>query len=256
MSQGTLHWDDWYRSDGCRYHMDRNSFAGVAFTSIFYDAMRSIEAEIPAGRVYAEAAKIVNLGASPSLPVPFNFDPADADRLLRQGRFNLPKRIPVGGTWLSLRLRFEGPDLPEDADSWGSAPIGMPHVNVNFYKLMDVANTRYGQTADGLRRLVVLTGGLVLHEVMHTEGFDHPDSVTHAQYNETLPEVAGQAFVNIFYPGMAFLVGDENPHFRCTRSIGSVPESLTANRPLFESELAFLNQQGTKRFEHGKSDPA
>lgn len=215
MSQGTLHWDDWYRSDGFRYHSSQNSYQGVDFGAIFYGAMRDIERVIPSLQLYTEIENLLRGGI-----IPFGWQPADAQRLFAYGEFSF-------GVGKPQSLLFSGPDIPEDVESYGAVGRGLTRfrIRINLYSLIDMAGTKFTGKPNSVARLQAYVGGLVLHEVAHVEGFHHDgvngsEDISPQFYDQTLNEVVGQAFVNLFFNDITFLMGMPGrsldvPRIRC-----------------------------------------
>jgi hypothetical protein len=188
-----LAWNAWYRSNGCVYWMDRTTFMGKSFSSIFWNAMRLVffdEKGTPGllykGTLYPIAETIVATNGRRS-----GFTKADESAMLKQGSFHY-----FGGL---LPLRFEGPDQADIGKVWGKAPIGGTEVDVGFYDLVQTATNGLGlgqafpPNADGLRMLTWFTGAIVLHEVMHNHSFRHPTAVNWtpgSTYASSLPHVA------------------------------------------------------------------
>lgn len=201
MSHGTLHWDDWYRTDGFRYHSQQNSYQAVDFGAIFYGAMRDIERVIPSLQLYTEIEKMLQGGI-----VPFGWQPADAQKLFAYGNFSFGVGSRRG------YLCFEGPDVPEDIEDYAGVQRGTLRIRINLYNLIELASTDFTSQTNAVARLQAYVGAVVLHEVAHVEGFHHDavngaDDLPDSLYDQTLNEVVGQAFCNLFFNDMTFLTG-------------------------------------------------
>lgn len=189
-----LTWDRWYRSKGCRNHMAEKVFAGKNFGSIFWDAMRLVfydEHDKPGllyqRKLYPLAQEIVALNGRRS-----GFSEMDEIAMLKLGNFH----YRIG---LLPALRFEGPDKEDIGKLWGEAPIGGWEVDVGFYDIVDTAlngtglGLAFSQNEVGLRMITYFTAAVVLHEIMHNHGFNHPKSVNWnkgSDYASSLPHVA------------------------------------------------------------------
>lgn len=118
-------------------------------------------------------------------------------------------------------LVIHGPDeemLREDTNA--SAFIGGHTLKLNFYKYVNMVhenlNGWFPQNDVGLGNLKTLLGKVVLHEMLHCEGFRHPDHPGTGYdptviYWRTFPEVAEEAYNRLRggLPNGAFqLVGD------------------------------------------------
>lgn len=222
--EAMLKWDCWHRSDGCRAWMDQTSFAGVSFTEIFYRAMRLVFADESGnpGLLYAGALKQPARDAIADNGLRTGFTEMDDLKYLKYGRLKFSP---------GHQLEFQGPDKGDIANQyWASAQINGIVVNVDFYALINTANTGFGlrpkgfpKNATGVDMLVWFTGGTVLHELMHSHGFNHPLAVNWAlgsQYASTLPHIAHLAVLraspywsSIFAP--AYAAGPPNIGFRC-----------------------------------------
>lgn len=207
-----LEWDHWNRTSGCRYHMDRNDFAGTNFSAIFWEAMRKVftnEASDPGmierGEIWREVENIIDW--NPDAPIsPIGFNREQAQRHLYFGDFR------------GLRLRIEGPDVPRDVHVYARASVGTVFGNLgriwfNFYHMIQAANANFPQNATGVDMLVYWTGAVMLHEVMHCMGFTHGARINNDPahpYNRTLPQVAYRAVLGASpYAGTILLLTPE-----------------------------------------------
>ncbi len=220
VQSGTLGWDEWFRGVNWRTPFDLARFvegdASTSFTALLHEAMRRIEREIPSGRIHHQANLITNnIGA-------VGFDGADMRRLLADGHFRFDEEYPL---WI------HGPTRQDVEDrNFASAPYcrynwrgqfgcytspGYRHggpIHLNY----DVLFAHGRRNFRGDRgRMIAFIGGTVLHEVMHLDGFQHVDDTNDPRYDASLPEVAGQAFVNLYYPGMTFLTGGGRLRTKC-----------------------------------------
>lgn len=101
-------WNVWKRSDGCRTWMDKTTFAGTSFTSIFHDAMRLVfydENQKPGllyrGLIYAASQKAVVANGRRN-----GFSEHDQEIMLKAGIFKYND-----STWFGNdQLVFEGPN--------------------------------------------------------------------------------------------------------------------------------------------------
>lgn len=250
MSKGTLHWNDWFRSNGARRNMPLVDFAGVPYDAIFIDGMRAIEREIPSGRLFLEVEKLI------AANIPVGFSRRDAERLLYYGQFSFGDGTTLG------RLEFQGPDLPEDKDNWGAVQKGSTRIRINYRNLINFANTNpsiFPKNNRGVRRLAILSGSVAIHEVMHVEGFHHgadrpqgADNTPSHPYNRTLNAIAGQALGNIYFSDFIFLQGHAVlPNIVCGTveshaAFSSYLEFEHSEEPLFDSEFEFYEKQEAK----------
>lgn len=187
-----LHWNNWNRSSGGRYHMDRNSFNGKPYTHYFYAAMRMAFADeegrlgiVSTGQLFATAKADADANGY------VGFGPSELQTYLGDGKF---KFAPVGS------LEVQGPRLriPRDHTTFALAELGGHIIELNFYFLMARVDTIIGQNANGETALIWATAAVMLHEILHNHGFDHPEDVNHATgatYRQTFPVVAAHAMM-------------------------------------------------------------
>ena len=199
LTYAPLKWDKWNRSKGCRHWMDKKSFAGKSFSSIFWDAMRLVfydEHDKPGllyqGKLYPLAQEIIALNGRR-----YHFSEQDEIAMLKFGNFHY-----LGYAVFFPALRFEGPDQDDIGKIWGEAPIGGSEVDVGFHDILDTALTGKGlgltfpQNDVGLRMITYFTAAIVLHEMMHNHFFRHPQDVNWnrgSDYASSLPHVAALA---------------------------------------------------------------
>ena len=173
--------------------MDRTFFAGVPFSAIFWQAMRLLFLDeqgrpgvLYRGLVYEQAKEIIARNGRR-----YGFNEGDERKMLLHGDFDYCDPF-----W---NLTFEGPD-PEDLERgvWGSAPVPGSVVKVNFYKLVETAtqglnNFPFQTDGVGVERLAYFTAAIVLHEIVHNHGFEHPKELNWefgSDYASSLPHVA------------------------------------------------------------------
>lgn len=170
--------------------MDRNSFAGTSFSTIFWSAMRKVFTNensdpgmIEKGEIWQQVEQIIDWNTTSSRS-PIGFSRDAAERILYFGDFG------------NLKLSIEGPDIPEDINFYAKATLNRGRIWFNFYKMINAANSAFPKNSRGVDMLVYWTGAVMLHEVMHCMGFSHAARVdndpTHP-YNRTLPQVAYRA---------------------------------------------------------------
>ena len=191
-----LKWEHWFRSEGCRYHMDRVSFAGVNFSSIFWSGMKKVFADQNGnpGLLYRRelgpiAAKIVEMNGTR-----YRFSSVDQERYFEHGEFIFSK---------SNTLTIEGPDLPEHNNFWAMGACPGNLVEINFYRILADARSGFGgflprfpENEEGVDMLAYFVGATMLHEIMHNHGFSHPERVNWTPgtaYASSLPHVAALA---------------------------------------------------------------
>jgi hypothetical protein len=131
------------------------------------------------------------------------------------------------GTTPADILVIHGPDegmLLENLN--GQAPIGGNMIRINYLKYVIMVqnnlNGWFPANNVGLQNLKTLLGKLVLHEMLHCEGFRHP---THprtaydasATYWRTFPEVAEEAYNRLRggLPNGAFQLVDSAQKSHC-----------------------------------------
>lgn len=185
-----LEWSHWNRTSGCRYHMDRNDFAGTSFSAIFWEAMARVftnEAGDPGmisrGEIWAAVENAISWDPNANTS-PIGFNRQQAEKYLYFGQFD------------GLRLSIEGPDVPRDVDVYARATHNAGRIWFNFYHMIQAAQANFPQNATGVDMLVYWTGAVMLHEVMHTVGFTHGARINNNAnhpYNRTLPQVAYRA---------------------------------------------------------------
>ncbi|MEP7338566.1 MAG: hypothetical protein ABI977_12580 [Acidobacteriota bacterium] len=239
MSYGTLHWNDWYRAKNWVGDMDRFTWEGRNFTDYLWSAMRKLEADILSGRLFQEVTQLYK--ANPPL-APNGYDIGYAAMLLRDGklRFGPQARAPFPPAPLTIH----GGNL-NLAGLWGQYPGAGYSIFINFghdtsantannstnglFQYADANPDLFSKDDVGRLRLEILVGATVIHEIMHLEGASHglspgelnePDIASHP-YNRTLPEVAGQAFGEIYFPNNFFFLANgsnKTPAIRCGTS--------------------------------------
>ena len=205
----TIHWGEWERSPGCREHMDKQIFRGGSYTHIFWGALADLFENkngdpglLPKGVIYQHAENLMRERE----PVGFTLD--DMKRVLYFGTFSLRSRG---------KLLFTGPRLPEHADYYAAATINGNHIWFNFYNMIQYANATFPDAPDeqARDRLKWMTMGVILHEVMHCEGFIH--NVRHGfsiedAYWRTLPALARIAVMDASpYSDAFFLDSGQQP---------------------------------------------
>src|SRR4051794_1438567 len=101
-----LLWDNWNRSSGGRFHMDRNNYNGKPYTEYFYRAMRLAFAD-EAGRLgIVSTGQLFNIAKSDCDAHGYvGFGPTELQAHLGDGKF---KYGPNG-------LEVQGPRLGGDA---------------------------------------------------------------------------------------------------------------------------------------------
>lgn len=236
-----LRWGQWIRSEGCRYHMDRNGYQGQLFSGIFWDAMKLVftdESDKPGlisqGRVMAEAENILQNRD------PIGFTKQDMEKMLYYGDYKFSA---------SYQILITGPSLPEHANSYGAAEINGSHIWFNFYNLIGLANAQFGGGPRGVDRLVYFTGGVMLHEIMHLQGFRHmhrEDPNPDHPYNRTLPALAGYSVIACgpSPTDATFLTSDATPNIRCaTEGVNFVEEFSDSTGAYTESGMDLLTSQ-------------
>ncbi|MBO0933021.1 hypothetical protein [Fibrella aquatilis] len=207
-----LTWDNWYRSDGCRHWMDVTKFAGTSFTDIFWRGMRLVFLDekgnkglLYNGEVYAEAQKIINVNGKM-----LGFTQSDVKKYLLNGSFKYYDKILNPIPVHTPKLRFEGPDKDDLQNPWQYAEgeVSGSEIHVHFYNMIRHAEQGIGafqttgplpQNAEGINQLAYFAAAVVLHEIMHNHGFQHPYAVDWSpgsDYASTLPQVALQAVLN------------------------------------------------------------
>jgi hypothetical protein len=179
--------------------MDRNSFQGTNFSAIFWTAMRTVfkdengnNGALYDGRVFPESQAAVTRNGRR-----FGFDESQQSVMLRDGEFWYRR---TGGSFPLPALRFEGPDLPDDQGAWAAAPVPGFLIRINFYNMITFGNANFGSGATAIDRMIWFTGGIVLHEIMHNNGFSHPDVVNWtpgSDYASSLPHVALQSVLRV-----------------------------------------------------------
>jgi hypothetical protein len=94
-------------------------------------------------------------------------------------------------------VTIENPYPPFDAGSWGSASIGRWAFVLNHWDILKTADgIGFPSDNSGADRLVWVFAAVIMHELMHCAGYDHPDTVSWSagsDYACTLPYLAGRA---------------------------------------------------------------
>lgn len=204
-----LKWANWYRTEGCRHWMDKTKFAGVSFTNVMYEGMRSVFLDekgnpgmLYTGEVYEQSKQIVAENGRR-----YGFDEGDQIKYLRKGLFKFDDNSDsILSPILDLfqgRLRFQGPDKEDlEKTKYAEADVGGDQVDVHFYNIISDAVNGQGsfsykgalpQNANGVTQLAYFTAAVILHEIIHSHGFTHPvtpDSTPGSDYASSLPHVA------------------------------------------------------------------
>ncbi|MBD2752005.1 hypothetical protein [Spirosoma validum] len=215
-----LSWSNWYRSEGCRKWMDKTTFAGTSFTSIFYQAMRLIflDEKGNKGLLYTNA-----VSAASHLIVKANngyrngFSVEDQQvHLSAYGLFRYNNTSTSPG-----RLRFEGPDGDDlTKTQYAETSSGSQTIEIHFYNIIKHAREGTGaftpsgpvpENAHGALVLAYFTGAVVLHEMMREHGFNAKD-------NSSLPQVAMQSVLDA-----AKIVFDQSTTLPLSASINGWP---------------------------------
>ena len=201
-----LTWDRWHRTKGCREWMDKTLFAGASFTDIFYDGMRMVFADeknrpglLYQGLVFPASEKVVAANGNKR----YQFSEGDQLRFLRRGNFKYDDNDFLGPLWPGGTLEFSGPDSGElnTPNLYAKGNMKKGQVRLHFYNIIKDAQTGAGafkngalpQNASGLKQLSAFTAAVVLHEIMHNHGFNHPqkpDWTPGTDYACSLPHVA------------------------------------------------------------------
>ncbi|SDE11573.1 hypothetical protein SAMN04487996_103383 [Dyadobacter soli] len=204
-----LKWANWYRTEGCRHWMDKTKFAGVSFTNIMYEGMRAVFLDekgnpgmLYTGEVYEHSKQVVAENGRRN-----GFDEGDQIKYLRNGLFKFEDNSDsILSPILDLfqgRLRFQGPDKEDSKRTkYAEADVGGDHIDVHFYNIVADATSGQGsflangplpQNASGVTQLAYFTAAVILHEIVHFEGFTHPKTPDHesgSDYASSLPHVA------------------------------------------------------------------
>lgn len=177
--------------------MDRQSYAGVNWTKIFYSAMSKVffdqhlkPGDLYTGRLGLEARKEIENNGNRF----FGFTMSDVTRFLDQGSFNY--RPPEGEM---SYLLVEGMDRG-DGDYFATGDLGGRRICFNCNKHQStaeaLANRGWPADSTGVEMLAWFTAATVLHEILHNQGFSHPKVVTYtpgSDYSCSLPYVAERA---------------------------------------------------------------
>lgn len=207
-----LTWDRWHRTKGCREWMDKTPFAGVPFTEIFYGGMRMLfldEKNRPGllyqGLVFPASIKVVAANGGKR----YQFNEWDQVRFLLRGSFKYDDNDFLGPLWPGGTLEFSGPDSGEinTPSLYAKGNMKKGQVRLHFYNIIKDAQNGLGafknaalpQNASGVRQLSAFTAAVVLHEMMHNHGFNHPakpDWTPGTDYASSLPHVAFRAVLD------------------------------------------------------------
>lgn len=174
-----LKWNNWFRSEGCRYHMDRNEFQGLPFSAIFWKAMGNLfydkdgrAGALYNGKIAPEAASTVSRNGRR-----LGFDEQDQVQMLTKGDFVYRRDF---GQFHMPPLRIEGPDLPAPDRQWAQATCPGFEIDFHFYNVIRYGKRNFGSNrAEALDRMIWFVGAVMLHEIMHNNGFGktEPDKV-------------------------------------------------------------------------------
>ena len=201
-----LTWNRWHRTKGCREWMDKTSFAGASFTEVFYDGMRMLFADeknrpglLYQGLVWPASEKVVAANGGKR----YQFTVGDQLRFLRRGNFKYADNDFLGPLWPGGELEFSGPDKGElgVANLYAKGDMKKGQVRLHFYNIIKDAQTGSGAfqngaltpNASGVQQLSAFTAAVMLHEIMHNHGFNHPekpDWTPGTDYASSLPHVA------------------------------------------------------------------
>jgi hypothetical protein len=232
-----LTWNNWNRSKGCRYWMDKKTYLGKTFSSIFWSAMRLLfldENNKPGllyqGKIYPPAKALIAANGRR-----YNFSEFDEIAMLKLGNFNY-----MGLPYTPFaKLLFEGPDQEDIGKLWGEGKYVATEIDIGFYDIVDTAvkGTGLGGSfpkENGLEMITYFTGAIVLHEIMHNHGFHHPDKVNWdkgSDYASSLPHVAAVAVLKAspYWDFFQPLIGSGYPTdaYKCCGSGTPAPLPIT-----------------------------
>ena len=185
---GIFRWN-WYGGS----HLDAFRSVGVGqtgydFGNIIVEAMSRLSAawEDENRSLYnAIADRIENQLISGRHVTPQGFEPQDVDTLFKELRLN-HSRYRVGST---------------GGDRWGSANIGENAISLNAASITHTILHNFGNNAG---RVADVTAGVILHEMMHCNGFRHSLRAGDYIYECSLPELAQDAFLQMQDPSGAY----------------------------------------------------
>ena len=126
------------------------------------------------------------------------------------------------------RLFISGPDEEMSTKNQnGRTIVGSNSIRINIYGYSNLVQQNFNGWLPfddtGRYNLKTLIGKVVLHEMMHCEGFSHPDRSLYGAYDpsatywRTFPEVAEEAYTRFRggLPDGAFQLIGEPPTFYC-----------------------------------------
>ena len=215
--------DDWQFADALLAEHRDTRWAGFHVVELLERSTELLHTHLRDGSIHAAAVGIADdLGVgdsrfTESLLAPGQFTTEDLDRLLRDGQFRFGRETQL----------IELFDICGECDGFAAAaPLDAPWLEVNLLDFLEHAEKRpavYTRNRDGLDRLAADIAAVMLHEVMHVEGYLHEHRAENwfefdrsDAYYRTLPAVAQQAI---------YVVADE--YFRGS---GHTP-SRDRNRP-------------------------
>lgn len=186
--------DNWTIAGEWIEPMQRVNCLGTTFYAHLMDSMSKLVSAI--GEPLRHQANLLTNANAPVADYVFTGD--DMAKYLRDGNFKY-------GTTPGDILVIHGPDeelLIKDSNA--RAPINGHTMRLNFYKYVNMVHENYSnwfpENDVGLGNLKTLLGKVVLHEMLHNEGFSHPNRSDFGNYNasdvywRTFPEVAEEAY--------------------------------------------------------------
>jgi hypothetical protein len=177
--------------------MDEEKFAGVSFTKLLQDGMKQLHEDLKDGSVYKAAKKLFEKHGGKGFKKPALWN------LLALGNLKYGRHQVMAGQQFPLIIHGMTKKDKDFKKANARADIGGDTIEFNFYKVIETAKDdkdMYPRDFLGQTRLQIRICSIILHEVMHNQGFKHPDHPGTAydpddDYFRTLPEVVEAAYL-------------------------------------------------------------
>lgn len=159
---------------------------GYDFGSIIVEAMSRLGASMEDHTLYdAIADRIENQMIAGRHIIPEGFEGEDVDRLFKELRLK-HSRYRIGSI---------------GGNRWGRAEIGNDWLSLNAASITHEVLDHFGDNAS---RVADVTAGVIIHEMMHCNGFRHSLRPGDYIYECSLPEIAQDAFLHMQDPSGAY----------------------------------------------------
>ncbi len=158
-----MYWESRVLTHAASTVMGQVRFGGKPFREYFQAAWRTL---------FADEIGVLGIASSGSLY------PLAKDNVDTHGKYGFTiaqlKKYLLRNEWKFHAGHPLTVDNLSDPDSWGEAPLGGNAIRLNSRKLADRVRDDHGETVESKEILMWLTGSVILHELLHAQGFTHP----------------------------------------------------------------------------------